>query len=64
MRAGCLLAVGARTARGSNKFSSVQFSRCRSPREPHRMSCTPPVIAPAYTALCKHYDALKARAAG
>ena len=25
MRGGCLLAVGARRARGSNKFSSVQF---------------------------------------
>ena len=31
MRGGCLLAVGARRARGSNKFSSVQFTTAPSP---------------------------------
>ena len=39
MRGGCLLAVGARRARGSNKFSSVRTLRQPSERRrPHRGS--------------------------
>ena len=33
MRGGCLLAVGARRARGSNKFSSVQYPDMRLQKE-------------------------------